>query len=95
MVSVDQSAQTDEEEERTALVRHNRLCRPHSWILLGVADGDGKSCWSRAEDRAKAQLAKWAKRLCLDEKLKAVFPNTDRFMELHDKLIQAFLKSAK
>ncbi|XP_057777076.1 glutathione S-transferase U17-like [Salvia miltiorrhiza] len=46
-------------------------------------------------DRTKApQLAKWADKLCSDDKVKAVFPNIDRLMELHE-LIQAYLKSAK
>lgn len=46
-------------------------------------------------DPTKApQLAKWAERLCSDDRVKAVFPNFDRLMELHE-LIQAYLKSSK
>ncbi|KAL1550960.1 glutathione transferase [Salvia divinorum] len=46
-------------------------------------------------DPTKApQLAKWAERLCSDDRVKAVFPSIDRLMELHE-LIQAFLKSSK
>lgn len=40
------------------------------------------------------ELAKWADRLCADDKVKAVIPDIQRLMELHEK-IREFLKSSK
>ncbi|KAH6756372.1 Glutathione S-transferase family protein [Perilla frutescens var. hirtella] len=46
-------------------------------------------------DRTKApELVRWAERLCSDDKVKAIFPDTQRLMELHEKIV-AYLKSAK
>lgn len=46
-------------------------------------------------DQTKApELAKWADRLCSDDKVKAVVPDSQRLMELHEK-IREFLKSSK
>lgn len=40
------------------------------------------------------ELAKWADRLCEDEKVKAVFPDTPKLMKLHES-IMFYIKSAK
>lgn len=40
------------------------------------------------------ELSKWADRLSEDEKVKAVFPDTPKLMELHES-IMAYLKLAK